>query len=322
MGKKDTTVKLLTKDNEVFAEIFNRFLFGEEVVDPAELREMDTTELAAIAEKTIVEQKYRDVLKKAEVKTDNKFAYLLLGIENQSELHYAMAVRTMLYDALNYFAQIRQVKREIRKGRRSGYSDAEWLGGFPKGRTITPVISLVLCWSPEKWDAPKSLYEMMDPDVVRRYGRWIEDYKINLVSVHDLPDELLETKTEIGLALEFSKYSNDNEKIREYQNDRRFENRSNEFVATINEMTGSGFRLNPEGGNVNMREGLRKLQEEAAREATREAEKKAVAKEAEDIRNSYELMEEVAPDLDRESKVQLIARKFKKSVRYVNSILA
>lgn len=114
--------------------------------------------------------------------------------------------------------------------------------------------------------------------------------------------------------------------LKEYQNDRRFENRSNEFVATINEMTGSRFRLNSEGGNVNMREGLRKLQEEAAREATREAEKKAAlkaeAKETESIRNSYELMEEVAPDLDRESKVQLIARKFKKSVRYVNSILA
>jgi uncharacterized protein YgiM (DUF1202 family) len=64
-----------------------------------------------------------------------------------------------------------------------------------------------------------------------------------------------------------------------------------------------------------MCEGIRQLQEEAAVKAE-------TAKENEDIRNSYELMQEVAPDLDKKTKVKLIAKKFKKTIKYVNSILA
>lgn len=315
MGKKDITSKLLTNDNDVFAEIFNKFLFKENVIDPEKLKEKDTTEIVAIAEKVIAEQKYRDILKTAEVKVDDKFAYLLLGIENQSEIHYAMVIRTMLYDALNYSAQMMEIGKTVRKGSRSKYSEAEWLSGFPKGKKIIPVITLILCWKPEKWDAPKSLYEMMDKSIVDRYKKWIDNYTLNLVSVHDLPDKVLaSTKTDIGLALEFSKYSNDVKKLKNYQNDSRFENRSNEFVATINEMAGTKFKINPKGG-TNMCEGIRQLQEEAAVKAE-------TAKENEDIKNSYELMQEVAPDLDKKTKVKLIAKKFKKTIKYVNSILA
>jgi hypothetical protein len=34
--------------------------------------------------------------------TDGKIAYILYGIENQAEIHYAMAVKNNLYDALEY----------------------------------------------------------------------------------------------------------------------------------------------------------------------------------------------------------------------------
>jgi hypothetical protein len=64
-----------------------------------------------------------------------------------------------------------------------------------------------------------------------------------------------------------------------------------------------------------MCEGIRQLQEEAAVKAE-------TAKEKEGIKNSYELMQEVAPDLDKKTKVKLIAKKFKKTIKYVNSILA
>ena len=119
MGKKDPSTKLLTRDNEVFAELFNRFLFEDDIIDPKKLEERDSTEITAIIDKMHIEQKYRDVLKHAEIKVDDKFAYLLLGIENQTDIHYAMPIRTMLYDAINYSNQLSGITKELRRNQSS-----------------------------------------------------------------------------------------------------------------------------------------------------------------------------------------------------------
>ena len=323
MGRKDTTTKLIIKDNESFAEVFNKFLFRKNFIDPNKLKERDTTELIAIAEKVIVEQKYRDVLKRAEVKVDDKFAYLLLGVENQSEIHYAMVIRTMLYDALNYSAQMMEIGKEVRKDSRTKYSEAEWIGGFPRDKKITPVITLVLCWKPEKWDAPKSLYEMMEPSLVKKYGKWIDDYKLNLVSVYDLSDkELASTKTNIGLAMEFAKYSNNKEKIKSYQNDERFEDLPNDFVATINEMAGTKFKLNSKGGTVNMCEGIRQMEEDAAKEAAKEATKVATKKaQDEAIKSVYEAMKIAHPEDSEAKTIKFLAKTFNRTQKAIRLLV-
>ena len=40
---------------------------------------------------------------------DGKATFLLLGIENQSEIHYAMPVKNLIYDALNYGQQVNKI---------------------------------------------------------------------------------------------------------------------------------------------------------------------------------------------------------------------
>ena len=42
------------------------------------------------------------------------FIYVVLGIENQNKVHYAMAVKNMLYDALQYAKQVEEAKRSYR----------------------------------------------------------------------------------------------------------------------------------------------------------------------------------------------------------------
>ena len=37
---------------------------------------------------------------------DDEAVYVVLGIENQDKIHYAMAVKNMLYDALQYAKQV------------------------------------------------------------------------------------------------------------------------------------------------------------------------------------------------------------------------
>ena len=52
-----------------------------------------------------------------------------------------------------------------------------------------------------------------------------------------------------------------------------------------------------------------------------EAAKEAVAKiEAKNIRNTFELLRKVAPDMDKKTLVKLIAKKYKRTVKYVKSI--
>ena len=46
---------------------------------------------------------------------DGKTAFLILGIENQSEVHYAMPVKKLIYDALNYGQQVNKIAALHRK---------------------------------------------------------------------------------------------------------------------------------------------------------------------------------------------------------------
>ncbi|MBQ6886837.1 MAG: hypothetical protein IJN54_04920 [Lachnospiraceae bacterium] len=97
MGKKDTITKEYMSNPQYFADAFNSSVFnGKQIVraDSLSVQEVDPTELGIVITddaKDIV-QKVRDVLKKSIIMNDGKTTFLLLGIENQSEVHYAMPV--------------------------------------------------------------------------------------------------------------------------------------------------------------------------------------------------------------------------------------
>lgn len=97
MGSVDTATKAMMRKNEFFADAVNLAVFGgRPVVHPEDLRELDTAEIAIPAgtakynDKKDFLQKFRDVLKEAVIKTDDRVTYVLIGIENQKSIHYAM----------------------------------------------------------------------------------------------------------------------------------------------------------------------------------------------------------------------------------------
>ena len=55
----------------------------------------------------------------------------ILGIENQSHVHYAMPVRNMLYDAMQLEKQVRDLASQHRKEGKNGTSE-EYLSGMKK----------------------------------------------------------------------------------------------------------------------------------------------------------------------------------------------
>ena len=115
MGAKDAKSKEYLADNTRFADLFNYKLYdGEQVILPEDLQERDSTEILSVfgvSEEEVQEQKWRDLLKSAVIKSTQNAFYVLLGVENQTDVHYAMPVRNMLYDALNYGKQVNEAKK-------------------------------------------------------------------------------------------------------------------------------------------------------------------------------------------------------------------
>lgn len=167
MSKKDTVTKAFMRENTVFADAFNYLIFnGKKVIQPEQLQELDTTELVQLIakgknNKNESVQKYRDILKATVIMEDENADYLLLGIENQTEIHYAMPVRNMIYDALQYGNQVAAIAAQNVKEKKAP-TRAEFLSGFYKADKLRPVITLVLHFGADPWDGATSLHEMMD----------------------------------------------------------------------------------------------------------------------------------------------------------------
>ena len=105
MAEKDTVTKEYMSDKATFADIFNYYVFdGKDTVKASALQKLDPAELNVILKDSghEVAQKIRDLLKLCVMKEDTHTTYLLLGLENQSDIHYAMVVCNMISDALNY----------------------------------------------------------------------------------------------------------------------------------------------------------------------------------------------------------------------------
>ena len=230
MGFADTVTKAYMKDNTVFADAFNYLIYGgKAVVDPKQLQELDTTEIALPfgtqdAESKQPEeavQKYRDVLKSAIIKQDDAAAYILLGIENQTDIHYAMPVRNIIYDALQYGKQVADIaaRHRARNGDAKGHSRGEYLSGFYKEDKITPVITLVLHFGANEWDGPLSLHEMMavqDPALLH----FVQDYQLHLIDPAKLSaEDLGRFSSSLREVIGYIKYSKDKERLSEFLTD-------------------------------------------------------------------------------------------------------
>lgn len=141
--------------------------------------------------------------------------YVLLGIENQTRIHYAMPVRNIIYDALQYGKQVEEIaRRHERQKDHPGHSQDEYLLGFYKDDRIIPVVTLVIFFGAKKWDGPLSLHEMMgeQPSEIMDL---VQDYRIHLIQPTTLTDEDLgKFQTSLREVMSFIKYSKDKSKIR------------------------------------------------------------------------------------------------------------
>ena len=254
MGTKDSKAKEYLSDNTRFSEICNYVLFdGEKVIKPEDLKECDTTEVLSvfgIDKKQIVKQKWRDLLKCVSVKHTGQMYVILIGAEAQTDIHYAMPVKTMIYDALNYGEQVNEAKKRHRKNKDYRSSD-EFLSGFTLDDKLTPVITITLYLGTTQWDGPRSLVEMM-PQMDERILPFINDYRINLLNPLEITDF---SKFETGLRplFELLKNASDEEKLNDLiKKDETFTKVDVETVAAINLFVGTDIKYDEKEEVVNM----------------------------------------------------------------------
>lgn len=276
MGRADTATTNFMRQNDVFADAFNFFLYqGRPVIDPGKLRELDPAELAmpyGADKKSEPVQKYRDILKGLAAMEDGERAYLLLGIENQTHVHYAAPVKGMLYDALQYARQIEQTGRRHREKKEYGRSGSgEFLAGFYKEDWLIPVITLFISFSPGEWDGPRSLWEMMKMEDTELRSK-LPDYRINLVSPAELgKEEFRKFHSALGDVLEFIKYSGDKEKLMNWLREEKPElTLGRKEVEVLNACVNAKLVIKPEEEEVKVCKAIEDYKMEAVEKATKE----------------------------------------------------
>jgi len=271
MGAIDKEVRKYLSNASIFADAFNFKIYdGRQVIQPEALREMDTAEVVlpyGNDARTPV-QRFRDVLKLYAAMQDDEAVYLVLGIEAQAAVHYAMPVRNMLYDAMNYAQQVARAAASHRQAE-TKLSGEEFLSGFRKEDRLMPVITLVVSFAADVWDGPMSIHEMLSVRN-RELLAFVPDYRLNVLSPADIEEEDFDKfRTGLGAVMQFIKHRRD-KALDWLSGNRRFEQVDWETASLIKTVTGADMRLEKKGEPVNMWEAWEYSMEQARQDGDKQ----------------------------------------------------
>ncbi|MEG1848689.1 MAG: hypothetical protein RR238_09530 [Lachnospiraceae bacterium] len=196
MGDKDIILNDYYARPEIFADLMNAAIFnGEEVLTKEDLSELDSS-VSEIwhdkeAKRTRSVRKYHDVIKKAALGVE----YAVLAIENQDEVHYAMPIRGMNYDSMEYIKQIKELKTQNRKkGASVHQTGAEFLSGISGEDRLMPVITVVIYYGKEAYNGCTDLHSMLRLEKENQgLLKYIANYKINLVQAYRVDENSFKT---------------------------------------------------------------------------------------------------------------------------------
>lgn len=223
MAKQDFYLNRLLRDPERFADFFNALLFkGLQILHATDLEKMESRSGVPFWDsdngRQLV-QRQRDLMMKAGF----GICFAVLGTENQNAIHYAMPVRNMLYDSLEYTRQVQELEK-AHKAAGDHLKGDEFLSGITKNDKLCPVITVILYYGKEEWDGSQTLYDMLDIDTeseeFHALSDYLPNYKINLVSVRNI-EHLEYFRTSLQYVFGMIKYSTDKEALYRYARDNR-----------------------------------------------------------------------------------------------------
>lgn len=265
--KADIIFKDFWRSNERFADLFNVVVFGgKEVIKPEALHEMDTDVSGVIQLKDYKEtlSRTRDVIKK----TAYGVEFVVLGIESQQHIHYAMPLRHMLYDAMSYLKEYQEITRKYKKDTEKKTED-EFLSKMRKEDRLHPVITLTVYYGEKQWDGPYCLKDMI-VKMPEEIAAIFSDYKMNLLEVRN-SDRYVFNNTDVQSVFEITRdiFAGHFEKIQEKYGNKEL---GSDLLTVIGQMAGSKelIRMSRNREVNNMCTALEKLKEEGKMEGKKE----------------------------------------------------
>lgn len=178
--KPDIILKNYWNDNEQFADLFNAVLFeGKQVIRPEELENEDTEDSSVLEHRDYTEsiRASRDNIKVSKTSTAYGVNLVMLGLESQEHIHYAMPLRVMGYDYGTYKKQYDGNARKYQKP--DGLDRDEYLSRMKRTDRFLPVITIVVYYGEKPWNGAISLHGMLDiPEEMKKF---VNDYKMILV---------------------------------------------------------------------------------------------------------------------------------------------
>ena len=267
MGKLDISAKKFMSDSDRFADAFNYIMPDGWQVEAKDLKELDTNLFEipyGINAKEPV-QRVRDLVRSMIIKYDDRAVYVIGGLENESKVNYAMPVKALILDMLNYTKQIREAEKSYKKQKEYGDSNSEFLSGFHKEDKLVPVITLTIHFGNQKWDGPRNIREMFS-ETDPRIMRFLPDYEINLISPNEI-DDFSDFDSDLGVVLSYIKASVDKKELRDLtSSDKRFRRVERDAFHVLNEATDSKLKMIVKEGKIDVCTAIKEIREEGIEE--------------------------------------------------------
>ena len=176
MGKNDVALGAYFSDPQIFADLFNAWMYGgKQVIDPGSLMTEDS-----VQPRPEYARPYKHVRDVVKMYRKDGVQLVLFGIENQEKIDYSAPVRIMQFDGADYQNQVRRTEEENRKR----LELKTGLPAFFREDRIVPVITLILYFGEEEWDRPVRLHDMLAfPEKDSTIRSLVPDYPIHVISV-------------------------------------------------------------------------------------------------------------------------------------------
>ncbi|MBR1854904.1 MAG: Rpn family recombination-promoting nuclease/putative transposase [Lachnospiraceae bacterium] len=287
MGKIDVGTNTFMGEPARIADLLNGFVYrGEERVKAEEVHELRNV---------LNRQEHGDSVQTvtADVVTEvgKDMHTLIVVLENQTDIHYAMPVRMMNLEAMGYHRQWRKAAGAHAKNK--DLEGSEYLSGFAKEEKLKPMLPIVLYFGKEVWNGPKNLRDMMDIEgYPQEICALLTDYPLHLIEVRRY-EEYENFHTDLREVFGFLQRAEDKEKLREYlrDNEKAFENLSTDAYDMISIM-GHSQELQAirekyheeKGGKSNMCQAIKDMIEDGRQEGVQIGNQEGRIQEYIDIR--------------------------------------
>lgn len=260
MGNVDNEANDYLSDPVRFADVVNNGFFdGNPVIDPSKLTELDrvSRDIPGMYKIRDIKKMYKD-----------EAVILIIGVESQTNVHYAMPLRNLIYDAQAYEGQRKKIAKQHKDDK--DLNGDEWLSQFSKDDKLVPVITLVVYYGLDPWDGPRTLHEMLAvSDELKVYMPLMMNYRLNLLEVMKIKD-LDAYGDDLKMVFGFIKYQEDKKALQTFvdQNKDLFTSvppdtyRAIRAMANTNEITDYIIQNKDEKEVINMCGALQGIREE------------------------------------------------------------